>query len=167
MTESTFKVSNAINIKVVWDLAQKGLYSPFKVDLNMFAKVTPRVPSVRIGQVRGFRTSTVTRTKAAATFNKHLQTQLKEIQEAGTYKKERVILSPQSSEIEVVNPSTGKKVKVLNFWYVVHHIDSVFFFSTSFLSKMGIMITSSNCTQHKKLIIQVPIITLVWRIIPA
>ena len=85
---------------------------------KMFAKCKIPVPSVRVAH-RGFRTSTVTRTKAAASFNKQLQNTIKEIQEAGTYKKERVILSPQSSEIEVVNPSTGKKVKVLNFWYVL------------------------------------------------
>jgi glycine C-acetyltransferase len=41
-----------------------------------------------------------------------LRQQLKEIQEAGTYKKERIITSPQSSAIKV---STGQEV--LNFWY--------------------------------------------------
>ncbi len=43
-------------------------------------------------------------------FQKHLQNELHAIQDAGTYKNERVIVSPQGAEIEV---STGKKV--LNF----------------------------------------------------
>jgi len=43
-------------------------------------------------------------------FQNHLNIQLKEISEAGLYKKERVIISPQSAEIEL---NTGQKV--LNF----------------------------------------------------
>ncbi|MBN2632219.1 MAG: glycine C-acetyltransferase [Bacteroidales bacterium] len=43
-------------------------------------------------------------------FQKHLATQLKEIEEAGLYKKERIIVSPQGAEIEL---DTGQKV--LNF----------------------------------------------------
>lgn len=43
-------------------------------------------------------------------YQEHLQNELNAIQEAGTYKNERIIVSPQGAEIEV---STGKKV--LNF----------------------------------------------------
>jgi glycine C-acetyltransferase len=43
-------------------------------------------------------------------FQNHLRIQLKEISEAGLYKNERIIVSPQSAEIEL---STGQKV--LNF----------------------------------------------------
>ena len=43
-------------------------------------------------------------------FQNHLKIQLKEISEAGLYKNERVIVSPQSAEIEL---NTGQKV--LNF----------------------------------------------------
>jgi glycine C-acetyltransferase len=43
-------------------------------------------------------------------FQNHLKIQLKEISEAGLYKNERIIISPQSAEIEL---STGQKV--LNF----------------------------------------------------
>jgi len=43
-------------------------------------------------------------------FQEHLQKELEAIKEAGTFKNERIIVSPQSAEIEV---STGKKV--LNF----------------------------------------------------
>ncbi|NCD43085.1 MAG: aminotransferase class I/II-fold pyridoxal phosphate-dependent enzyme, partial [Bacteroidia bacterium] len=43
-------------------------------------------------------------------FQKHLQQELSAIKEAGTYKNERVIVSPQGAEIEV---KAGKKV--LNF----------------------------------------------------
>lgn len=43
-------------------------------------------------------------------FQKHLQTELADIQSAGLYKKERVIVSPQGAEIKV---STGQEV--LNF----------------------------------------------------
>ena len=44
------------------------------------------------------------------TFQKHLKIQLKEISEAGLYKNERIIISPQGAEIEL---KTGQKV--LNF----------------------------------------------------
>ena len=44
------------------------------------------------------------------TFQNHLNIQLKEISEAGLYKNERIIVSPQSAEIEL---NTGQKV--LNF----------------------------------------------------
>jgi glycine C-acetyltransferase len=43
-------------------------------------------------------------------FQEHLQNELQAIQDAGTFKNERIIVSPQGAEIEV---STGKKV--LNF----------------------------------------------------
>ena len=43
-------------------------------------------------------------------FKKHLQLQLSEIEEAGLYKKERVIVSPQNAQIKV---NTGQDV--LNF----------------------------------------------------
>jgi glycine C-acetyltransferase len=43
-------------------------------------------------------------------YQNHLSTQLKEIKDAGLYKNERVIISPQGAEIEL---STGQKV--LNF----------------------------------------------------
>jgi glycine C-acetyltransferase len=43
-------------------------------------------------------------------YQKHLNTQLKEIREAGLYKNERIIVSPQGAEIEI---NTGQKV--LNF----------------------------------------------------
>lgn len=43
-------------------------------------------------------------------FQEHLQKELKAIKEAGTFKNERIIVSPQCAEIEI---STGKKV--LNF----------------------------------------------------
>ena len=43
-------------------------------------------------------------------FQKHLQNELKSIEEAGLYKHERIIVSPQGAEIKV---STGKEV--LNF----------------------------------------------------
>ena len=43
-------------------------------------------------------------------FRNHLSIQLKEIEEAGLYKNERVIISPQGAEIEL---ESGQKV--LNF----------------------------------------------------
>ena len=43
-------------------------------------------------------------------YQNHLNTQLREINEAGLYKNERVIVSPQGPEIEL---NTGQKV--LNF----------------------------------------------------
>ncbi len=46
-------------------------------------------------------------------FQKHLQQTLQEIREAGLYKTERVIVTPQSSGIEVDND--GKRVEVINF----------------------------------------------------
>lgn len=50
-----------------------------------------------------------------------LRQELKNIEAAGTYKRERIITSPQSAEIEVFD---GKKSrKVLNFWY-----ENIFFF---------------------------------------
>lgn len=42
--------------------------------------------------------------------------QLADIKEAGTYKKERIILSPQRASIEVKDKSEAKKSEVLNFW---------------------------------------------------
>lgn len=44
-------------------------------------------------------------------FQKHLQKELQDIREAGLYKEERVIVTPQSSDIEVEN----RKGEVLNF----------------------------------------------------
>ncbi|MDE6297055.1 MAG: glycine C-acetyltransferase [Muribaculaceae bacterium] len=44
-------------------------------------------------------------------FQKHLQKELQDIKEAGLYKEERVIVTPQSSDIEVKN----QKGEVLNF----------------------------------------------------
>lgn len=46
-------------------------------------------------------------------FQKHLQQTLQEIRDAGLYKNERVIVTPQSSGIQV--ESDGKKVDVINF----------------------------------------------------
>jgi hypothetical protein len=40
--------------------------------------------------------------------------QLNEMKDASTYKRERIITSPQSSDIEVADP-TGRRAKVLNF----------------------------------------------------
>jgi hypothetical protein len=53
-----------------------------------------------------------------AKFLETIRSQLKEMEGAGTYKKERVITSPQSSAIKVSN-SHGKHREVINFWYVV------------------------------------------------
>jgi hypothetical protein len=55
-------------------------------------------------------------TKAANPFYEVLQKGLKDIEAAGTYKRERIIVSPQSATIEVNNPKTGKRDSVLNFW---------------------------------------------------
>ncbi len=46
-------------------------------------------------------------------FQKHLQQTLQEIREAGLYKNERVIVTPQSSGIQVDN--NGQRVDVINF----------------------------------------------------
>ena len=46
-------------------------------------------------------------------FQKHLQQTLQEIRDAGLYKNERVIVTPQSSGIQVENG--GKRVDVINF----------------------------------------------------
>lgn len=46
-------------------------------------------------------------------FQKHLQQTLQEIRDAGLYKNERVIVTPQSSGIQVDND--GKRVNVINF----------------------------------------------------
>lgn len=48
-----------------------------------------------------------------ATLIESLRVQLKDIEEAGTYKRERVILSPQAANIQV--DSKGRKLSVLNF----------------------------------------------------
>ncbi len=44
-------------------------------------------------------------------FQKHLQKELQEIRDAGLYKEERVIVTPQGSDIEVAS----QKGEVLNF----------------------------------------------------
>lgn len=41
--------------------------------------------------------------------------QINEMKSLSTYKTERKILSKQSSDITVINPKTGKEIKVLNF----------------------------------------------------
>ena len=46
-------------------------------------------------------------------FKTHLEKELKEIKDAGLYKNERIIVTPQSSDIEV--EADGKKGEVLNF----------------------------------------------------
>jgi hypothetical protein len=56
-----------------------------------------------------------TQTPRDAKLVERLQTQLKEIKDAGTFKKERIITSPQRASIEV-STSDGKKTEVLNFW---------------------------------------------------
>ena len=44
-------------------------------------------------------------------FQKHLQKEIQEIKDAGLYKEERIIVTPQSSDIEVKN----QEGEVLNF----------------------------------------------------
>jgi len=46
-------------------------------------------------------------------FKTHLEKELKDIKDAGLYKNERIIVTPQSSDIEV--EADGKKGEVLNF----------------------------------------------------
>ena len=52
--------------------------------------------------------------KARQAFVSHAQAELQSISEAGTYKRERVITSSQSSSISVASASAGKR-RVLNF----------------------------------------------------
>ena len=47
-------------------------------------------------------------------FQKHLQTTLQEIKDAGLYKNERVIITPQSSDIKVESQKS-KEESVINF----------------------------------------------------
>lgn len=48
---------------------------------------------------------------AQKSFREHLQTQLDDIEKAGTYKRERIIVSPQATAISV----EGSQGKILNF----------------------------------------------------
>lgn len=50
-------------------------------------------------------------TAANAHFRQIVQTQLDEIEKAGTYKRERIIVSPQATSINV----EGSQGKILNF----------------------------------------------------
>lgn len=53
----------------------------------------------------------------------HLRSELKGIENAGTYKKERIITSPQSASIKVFDGTSTKTV--LNFWFFLKNF---FFF---------------------------------------
>lgn len=74
----------------------------------MFAKTTFTSFFVQ-KYVRGFASAT----KRDEQFISNIRGQLKEIESAGTYKRERIIISSQSSSIMI---STPKQQNVLNFW---------------------------------------------------
>ena len=63
--------------------------------------------------MRGKSTNLLTIYTMYTEFQKHLQQTLQEIRDAGLYKNERVIVTPQSSGIQVENG--GKRVDVINF----------------------------------------------------
>jgi hypothetical protein len=63
--------------------------------------------------VRGF-ASSAPKKRNDDKYMEVLRQQLKEIEAAGTYKRERIIISPQSAAIKV--SSQGKELSVVNFW---------------------------------------------------
>jgi glycine C-acetyltransferase len=85
-------------------------------------------------------------------FMQTIRSQIKDMQQNGTYKRERIIVSPQSAEIDVFNPATNKKERVLNFWFVNNYTtrDKLIQFTYSANNYLGLADNRSIIEASKK-----------------